>query len=140
MSTSCGQLQSFHSVKVCKNRTSSRTSTMDIVVSQAATDGVGTDGSLLCSNGMTNCLSCCGESVLQMLAQNKAILSWCGDPGTTTARAIGSTVDDVISILETVDSPDVNVISISNDLLTLPCSLSSNSLFSLGSGMAFTSK
>ena len=72
---------------------------MDIVVSQAATDGVGTDGSLLCSNGMTSRLSCCGESVLQMLAQNKAILSWCGDSGTTTARAIGSTVDDVISIL-----------------------------------------
>ena len=33
---------------------------------QAATDGVGIDGSLLCSNGMTSCLSCCGESVLQM--------------------------------------------------------------------------
>ena len=105
---------------------------MDIVLSQAATVGVGTDGSLLCSNSMTNHLNCCGESVLQMLAQNKAILSWCGDSGTTTARAIGSTVDDVISILETVDSPDVNVISISNDLLTLSCSLSSNSLFSHG--------
>ena len=37
---------------------------------------------------MTSRLSCCGESVLQMLAQNKAILSWCGDLGTTTARAI----------------------------------------------------
>ena len=48
-----------------------------------ATDGVGTDGSLLCSNGMTSRLSCCGESVLQRLAQNKAILSWCGDSGTT---------------------------------------------------------
>ena len=60
---------------------------MDIVGGQAATDGVGTDGSLLCSKGMTS-LSCCGESVLQILAQNKAILWWCGDSGTTTARVI----------------------------------------------------
>ena len=113
---------------------------MDIVVSQAATDGVDTDGSLLCSNGMTNRLSCCGESVLQMLVQNKAILSWCGDSRDDHSESIRNTCDDGISIFETVDSPDVYVISISNDLLTLSCSLSSNSLFSLGSGMAFTSK
>ena len=69
---------------------------MDIVGDQAAMDGVGTDGSLLCSNGVTSRLSYCGESVLQMLAQNKAILSWCGDSGTTTARAI---VGAVISML-----------------------------------------
>ena len=36
---------------VYKNRTSSRTSTMDVAGGQAATDGVGNDGSLLCSNG-----------------------------------------------------------------------------------------
>ena len=50
---------------------------MVIVGGQAATDGVGTDGSLLCSSGMTSRLSCNGESVLQVLAQNKAICpSW----------------------------------------------------------------
>ena len=37
---------------------------------------------------MTSRLSCCGESVLRVLAQNKAMLSWCGDPGTTSAQAI----------------------------------------------------
>ena len=47
MLTSCGTLYSFLSARLCKNRTSSRTSTMDIVGGQAATDGVGTDGSLL---------------------------------------------------------------------------------------------
>ena len=88
MLTSCGPLQSFLSVTVYNNRTSSRTLAVDIVGGQAATGGVGTDGSLLCSSGMTSRLSCCGESVLQMLAQNKAILSWCGDSRTTTARAI----------------------------------------------------
>ena len=46
---------------------------MDTVGGQAATDSVGTDGSLLCSSSMTSRLSC-GETVLQMLAQNKAIL------------------------------------------------------------------
>ena len=55
---------------------------MDSVGGQAATDGVSTDGSLMCSNGMTTSLTCCGKSVLQMLEQNKAIL-WCGDSGTT---------------------------------------------------------
>ena len=92
MLTSYGQLQSFLSVTVCNNRTSSRTSTMDSVGGQAATEGVGTDGSLLYSNGKTSRLSCCDESVLQMLAQSKAILSWCGDSGTTIARA---TIDAV---------------------------------------------
>ena len=76
MLTSCEPLQSFLSVTV---RTSSRTATKDIIGGQAATDDVGTDGSLPCSNGLTGRLNCCGESVLQMLAQNKAILSWCGD-------------------------------------------------------------
>ena len=61
---------------------------MDIVAGQAATDGVSIVESLLCSSGMTSSLVCCGESVFQMLAQNKAILSWRGDSGTTTARAI----------------------------------------------------
>ena len=75
---------------------------MDIVGGQAATDGVGTDGSLLCSSCMTSRLSCCGESVLLMLAQNKAILSWCGDSGTTTARAIVGAVGGVISMLQTL--------------------------------------
>ena len=103
---------------------------MDIVGGQAATDGFGTDGSLLCFNGMTSCISC-GESVLQMLAQNKAIWSWCGDSGTTTARAAIGAVGRVISMLQTVDSVDVNVIFIYNDLRTLSCSLSPNSLFSL---------
>ena len=37
-----------------------------------------------------------GELVLQMFVQNKAILSQCGDSGTTTARAI---VGAVISML-----------------------------------------
>ena len=90
---------------------------MDIVGDQTATDGVGTDGSLLCSSGMTSRLSC-GESVLQMLAQNKAMLSWCGDSGTTTARAI---VVGVISMLQTVDSSVVKVLSICKDLRTLSC-------------------
>ena len=62
---------------------SSRLSTVDIV-------------SLLRCNGMTSRFSC-GESVLQMLAQNKAILSWCGDSGTTTARAIVGVVGDAIT-------------------------------------------
>ena len=57
---------------------------MDIVGDQATTDDVSTDGWLLCLNGMTSRFSCC-ESILQMLAQNKVILSWCGDSGTTTA-------------------------------------------------------
>ena len=70
---------------------------MDIVAGQAATDGVGTDGSLLCSSGITSRLSCCGESVLQMLAQNKATLSWRGDSGTTTARAIVGAVGVLIN-------------------------------------------
>ena len=35
-----------------------------------------------------------------MLAQNRAFLSWCGDSGTTTARAVvGAAVGDVISML-----------------------------------------
>ena len=120
MLTSCGPLQSFLSMTVCKNRTSNRTSTVDIVGGQAATDGVGTDGSLLSSNRMTTRISCCGESVLQMLAQNKAILSWCVDSGTATARAIVGAVGGVISMFQTPD--DVNVICICNDLRTLSCS------------------
>ena len=44
-----------------------------------------------------------------MLAQNKAMLSSCGDSGTTTARAIVGAVCGVISTLQTVDSPDLNV-------------------------------
>ena len=79
---------------------------MDTVGRQATTEGVSTDGSLLCSSGMRSRLSC-SESVLQMLAQNKAILLWCGDSGTTTARAI---VGGVMAMLQTADSPDVNVI------------------------------
>ena len=93
---------------------------MDIVGGQAATDSVGIDGSLLCSSSITSRLSC-GESVFQMLAQNKAILLWCGDSGTTTARVIVGAVG-VISLLQTVDSPDGNVICIYNDLRTLSCS------------------
>ena len=50
-------------------------STMNIVGGQEKTDGVSTDELLLCSSGMMSRLSCCGESVLQMLAQNKAMLS-----------------------------------------------------------------
>ena len=122
MFTSCGPLQSLLSETVCKNRTTSRTWTMDIVGGQAATDGVGTNGSLLCSNFMMYRLSCCGESVLQMLEQNKAILSWCRVSGTTTAREIVGAVDGFKSMLQTVDSPDVNVISICNYLNTLACS------------------
>ena len=91
---------------------------MDIVGGQAAPDGVGTYWSLLCSSGKTSRLSCCGDSVLQMLAQNKAIVSWCGDSGTTTARAI---VGAVTSMFQTVDCPDVNV-CICDDLRTLSCS------------------
>ena len=71
---------------------------MYIVGGRAATDGVGTDRSLLCSSGMTSRLSCCGESVLQMLAQNKAIL-WCGDSGIPTARVIVGAVGTGISML-----------------------------------------
>ena len=95
MLTSCGPLYSFLSVTVCKNTTSSRTS--------VRTDGVGTDGSLLCSSGITSRLSCYGEPFLHMLVQNKAILSWCGDSRTTTARAIVGAVGAVISMLKTVD-------------------------------------
>ena len=83
-------------------------------VRQAATDSVGTDMSLLCSSGMTSRLSC--ESVLQMLAQNKAILLWFGNLGKTTVWAI---VSGFISMLQTVDSPDINFICICNDLNTL---------------------
>ena len=57
-----------------------------------------------------------------MLAQNKATLSWCGDSGTTTARAIVDAVGGVISMMQTVDSPDVNGMCICNDLRTLSCS------------------
>ena len=57
---------------------------------------VGNDGSLLCSTIMMSRLCCCGESVLQMLTQNKAILLWCGDSGTITA------VGAVILMLQTV--------------------------------------
>ena len=49
-----------------------------------------------------------------MSAQNKAILSWCGDSGT-----IVGAVGGVISMLLTVYSPDVNVIGSCNDLSTL---------------------
>ena len=42
MLTSYGPLQSFLSVTISKNRTSSRMSTIDIVGGQSATDGVGT--------------------------------------------------------------------------------------------------
>ena len=87
---------------------------MDIVGDQAATDGVITGAALLCSSGITSRLSCCGESVLQVSAQNKAILSWCGDSGT-----IVGAVGGVISMLLTVDSPDVNVICSCNDLRTM---------------------
>ena len=45
-----------------------------------------------------------------MLAQNKAIFSRCGDLGITTARAIVAAVGGVISMLQMVDSPSVNVI------------------------------
>ena len=64
---------------------------MDIVGGEAATDGVGTDGSLLCSSDKTSHLSCCGDSVL---------------------RAIVGAVGGVISMLQTVDSPNITVISI----------------------------
>ena len=47
---------------------------------------------------------------------------WCGDSGTTNARAIVGAVDGVISMLQTVDSPDVNVICSCNNLHTLPYS------------------
>ena len=80
-----------------------------------ATDGVCTDGSLLCFNGMMSRLSCCGESVLQML-------SWYGNSGTTLARATVGAVGGVVSMLQTVDSPDVKVICICNGLRTLSCS------------------
>ena len=80
---------------------------MDIVGGQAAT------------NGVTNRLSCCGESVFQMLAQNKTILSWCGDSGLNSARAIVGAGAGVISLLQTVDSPDVNFICSCNDLRSL---------------------
>ena len=79
-----------------------------------------TDRSLLCSSGMTSRLGCCGKPFLQMLAQNKAILSWCGDTRMTTA--IVGAVGGVISMLQTVDSPDVNILCICNDRLTLTCS------------------
>ena len=92
-----------------KNRTLSRTLTIDIVGGQATTDNVGTNRSLLWFNCMMSCLSCCGESVLQILMQNKAILSWCGDSGTTTLQAI---VGGVISMLQMVDYHDINVICI----------------------------
>ena len=36
---------------------------------------------------------------LQMLAQNKAILLWCGDSGMTTARVIVGAVVGVVSML-----------------------------------------
>ena len=107
---------------ICKNRISSRTSTIDVVGGQAATDGVATYESLLCSNCMTSSLSCCGESVLQMLAQNKAMLWWCVDSDMTTARAIVGAVGGDISMLQTVDSPAVNVICIYNDLRAQSCS------------------
>ena len=87
--------------------------------SSAATGGVGTDWSWLSSSGITSRLSCYGEPFLHMLVQNKAILSWCGDSRTTTARAI---VGGVVSMLKTVDSPDVIIICICNDLRTLSCS------------------
>ena len=75
MLTRCGPLQSFLLMTVCKNRTSSRMSTMDIVGGQVVTDGVGTDGWLLCSSGMTSCLSCGGESVLQIVGAVGGVVS-----------------------------------------------------------------
>ena len=93
---------------------------MDIVGGQAATGGVGTDGSLLCSSGMKSRLCCCGESVLQMLAQNKSNMSWCVDSGRPLhGRSLVLLVGGVVSMLQTVDSPDVNVICICNDQRTL---------------------
>ena len=68
---------------------------------------------------MTSHISC-GELVLQMLVQNKAILY--GDLGMTTARAIVGAVGGVISMLQMVDSPDINAICICNNLCTLSCS------------------
>ena len=49
-------------------------------------------------------------------------LLWCGDSGTTNAWAIVGAVGGVISMLQTVDTPDINVICICNDLRTLSCS------------------
>ena len=57
-----------------------------------------------------------------MLAQNKAIVSWCGESATTTAHVIVDAVGGVISMLLTVDSPGVKVIYTCNDLRTLSCS------------------
>ena len=48
-----------------------------------------------------------------MLVQNKAMLSWCDDSGTTTVWAIVGA--GVKLMLQTVDSPDINVICICND-------------------------
>ena len=70
---------------------------MDIIGCQAGPDGVGTDGSLQCSSGMTSRINC-GESILQMLAQNKATLSWFVESGTTTARSIVDAVGGVVSM------------------------------------------
>ena len=114
--------QSFLSVMVCKNRISSRTFIMNIVEGHAVTDGVGTNGSMLSFSGMTCNISCCGKSVLQILAQIKAILSWCGDSGNTTARSIVGDVGGVTSMSQTVDTLDFNAIFIFNNLCTLTCS------------------
>ena len=120
MVMSCCPLQAFLSVTICKNRTSSRTSTMDIVGGQAATDGVGTDGSLLSSNDMMNRLNC--KTVNRSSRCWRRIKRSCRhvvtDSGTTTARAIVGAVTGGISMLQTVDGPDVNVICI----FTLSCS------------------
>ena len=53
---------------------------------------------------MTRTITYCDESVLQMMAHNKAILSCCGDSG---MRLLVLLV--VLVVLQTVDSLDVNV-------------------------------
>ena len=93
---------------------------MGSVGGQADTDGIGTDG--MNSKSMTSRLSYCGESALEMLAQNEAVLTWCGDSETTTVRSIVGAVGGVISMLQMVDSADVNTICICNNRPTPSCS------------------
>ena len=47
------------------------------------------------------------------------MLSWCGALGMTTEQAIIGAVGGDISMLHIVDSPDVNVVYICNDLRTV---------------------
>jgi hypothetical protein len=93
----------------------------EVVLTQTSDDSVTADTSIMRSYGASSSLTCCQKRISLMLLRNLTVLS----------RMVISSLDHVATMLETVDSRDVDIKELSNILNRFSSFKQSDSLIPL---------